>query len=120
MIRDIDHINIASTDMAATRDFLVDVLGFEDGPRPQLSFPGHWLYAGGRAVVHLQDAVGAVVPSRQSVLNHAAFEVDDIDAIMAELKRRGVSYRERTAPDIALRQIFFDITGVTVELNQRG
>lgn len=120
MIRSLDHVNIASADMKAMRDFFVEVLGFEDGPRPQFGFAGHWLYAGGRAIVHLQEAVGDVAPSRKSALNHAAFDVDQIDAIMAELKRRGVAFRERAAPEIALRQIFFDITGVTIELNQRG
>lgn len=118
MIRLIDHVNIATENLAKTRDFFVDVLGFEDGPRPDCGFPGYWLYAGGRAIVHLQLARDPVLPSRGSALNHAAFEVGDIDAVAARLDQRGVAYRMNQVPDSAVRQIFLeDPNGVLVELN---
>ena len=78
MIRLIDHVNIATPDLKTTRDFFVDVLGLEEGARPDFGLPGYWLYAGGRAIVHLQLANGRVVPSQQSALNHSAFEVADL------------------------------------------
>jgi catechol 2,3-dioxygenase-like lactoylglutathione lyase family enzyme len=119
MIRSIDHINIATPNLASTRDFFINVLGLEDGPRPDFGgFPGHWLYANGRAVVHLQLARGDVVPSVQSALNHAAFEVADIDAMMAKFDRLGVVYRTFEAPGTGVRQLFFeDPNGVALEIN---
>ena len=118
MIRTIDHINIATPDLATTRDFFVNVLGLEDGPRPDFGgFPGHWLYANGRAIVHLQLARGSVGPSMQSALNHAAFEVHDLDALIGQLERLGIAYRSFQAPG-AVRQIFFeDPNGVQLEAN---
>lgn len=121
MIRGIDHVNIASTDIKATRDFFVDVLGFEDGPRPSSTTPGHWLYAGGRAVIHLQEAKQPVAPSRAAAINHVAFEVTEMDALAAKLTARGIAYRTRDVPEMNFRQIFIeDVTGVFIELNGRG
>jgi len=118
MIRLIDHVNIATHKLQETRDFFVDVLGLEEGPRPDFGFQGYWLYAGGRAIVHLQLARGPVVPSRESVLNHAAFEVGDIDGLARRLDERGVEYRMIELPGATVRQIFLeDPNGVMVELN---
>jgi catechol 2,3-dioxygenase-like lactoylglutathione lyase family enzyme len=118
MIRVIDHINIATEKLAQTRDFFVEVLGLEEGPRPNVAFQGHWLYAGGRAIVHLQLATGPVSASRHSALNHAAFEVSDLDAVAAKLDQRGIAYRMIQLPDAPVRQIFFqDPNGVLLELN---
>ena len=67
MIRLIDHVNIATEKLQETRDFFVEVLGLEEGWRPEaFGFQGHWLYAGGRPIVHLQQAKGPVVTSRES------------------------------------------------------
>jgi len=118
MIRLIDHVNIATEKLAETRDFFVEVLGLAEGPRPDFAFEGHWLYADGRAIVHLQRARGPAGPSSLSALNHAAFEVGDIDAVAARLDARGVTYRMTQVPGAPVRQIFLeDPNGVLVELN---
>lgn len=120
MIRVIDHVNIATEKLAQTRDFFVDTLGLEEGPRPDFGFPGYWLYAGGRAIVHLQLAKGPVGPSRDSALNHAAFEVDDLAAVAARLDAHGVAYNSFAPPGGGVRQLFLeDPNGVFVELNAR-
>jgi catechol 2,3-dioxygenase-like lactoylglutathione lyase family enzyme len=120
MIRVIDHVNIATEKLAETRDFFVDALGLEDGPRPNVNIEGHWLYANGRAIVHLQRAKGPVAPSRDSALNHAAFEVADLDAVAARLDARGVAYRKFDIADAPVRQLILeDPNGVMVELNAR-
>ncbi len=118
MIRRIDHINIATEKLDETRDFFINVLGFEVGPRADVPFPGYWLYAGGRAIVHLQLAKGPVTASSVSALNHAAFEVDDLDAIAARLDRLGIEYRRIDMAGSPVRQLFLqDPNGVAVELN---
>jgi catechol 2,3-dioxygenase-like lactoylglutathione lyase family enzyme len=117
MIR-VDHINIATENLAETRAFFIDVLGLEEGPRPDFNFPGHWLYGGGRPIVHLQQAKRAVAPSRGSALNHAAFEVADLGPFAAKLDQRGIAYRTYQLPGAPMRQLFFeDPNGVMLELN---
>ena len=47
------HVTVKTDDLEATRDFYRDVLGLEEGFRPDLEFPGYWLYCGDVPVVHL-------------------------------------------------------------------
>jgi catechol 2,3-dioxygenase-like lactoylglutathione lyase family enzyme len=118
MIGLIDHVNIATERLDETRDFFVDALGLEVGPRPDFGVPGYWLYAGGRAIVHLQLAREPVLPSARSALNHAAFEVADLAAAAARLDARGVPYKTFAPPGGRVRQLFLeDPNGVFVELN---
>ena len=42
-IADINHYFVRANDLKATRDFYVNVLGFEEMPRPNFPFPGYWL-----------------------------------------------------------------------------
>jgi catechol 2,3-dioxygenase-like lactoylglutathione lyase family enzyme len=119
-IRTIDHINIATERLEETRAFFVDVLGLVEGYRPEFDFPGYWLYAGDRAIVHMQQSRGAVGPSAASALNHFAFDVADFDAMVARLEQHGVAYRAVTVPGTAIRQAFLqDPNGVRLELNHR-
>ena len=57
------HVTVKTDDLEATRDFYRDVLGLEEGFRPELDFPGYWLYCGEVPVVHLvprQNAIGGL------------------------------------------------------------
>lgn len=118
MIRLVDHINIATQRLEATRAFYVEVLGLVEGPRPPFASAGYWLYAGERPVVHMQEAPKSVGPSDASALNHAAFEVADFDAMLERLKLHGVDYHLTTIPGSSVRQVFFhDPNGVRLELN---
>jgi len=119
MIRGLDHINIVTHDLEATRAFFVDVLGLIEGARPPLSFPGHWFYAGSHPIVHIQHAYVDVGPSSASSLNHAAFSVGDVDGILARLDAAKAVYRMQIIPGTSRRQIFIeDPNGVRLELNE--
>jgi catechol 2,3-dioxygenase-like lactoylglutathione lyase family enzyme len=117
VILGLDHINIATARLGETRDFFVQVLGLEEGPRPTVDAPGYWLYAGDRPLVHLMgldpvaDRAGAVAS-----LDHFAFEVADLSTAKARLAAHGVQFRE----GMVLRgrgQLFLkDPNGVRIEL----
>jgi catechol 2,3-dioxygenase-like lactoylglutathione lyase family enzyme len=119
-IRDLDHVNIRTTDLAATRAFFTEVLGLTVGWRPDFSFGGAWLYAGDKAVVHLVEVVNASTPSQGSVLDHFAFAIDDFEDARGKLEAAGVAYRETAPPNGGIRQFFItDLNGVNIELNFR-
>ncbi len=40
----LDHYTINCADMEKTRDFYRDVLDLKEGFRPDLPFPGYWMY----------------------------------------------------------------------------
>ena len=49
----LDHCSIRTVKLDETRNFFVEILGMDDGNRPDFPFPGAWLYVDGAAVVHL-------------------------------------------------------------------
>src|SRR5689334_18058758 len=51
----LDHAAIKTDRLEETRRFFEEVLGLRVGPRPDFDFPGYWLYAGDRDVVHLVE-----------------------------------------------------------------
>jgi catechol 2,3-dioxygenase-like lactoylglutathione lyase family enzyme len=131
-INTLDHYSIRTADLAATRSFFVDVMGFEVGPRPDFPFPGVWLYQGGIAVVHvigidptdsagLQDYLGdrsATEEAGSGMIDHVAFAATDIDAVRSRISAAGMEFRERQVPAMQLRQLFVnDPSGITIELN---
>jgi catechol 2,3-dioxygenase-like lactoylglutathione lyase family enzyme len=119
-IRAIDHINIGTDRLAETTAFFRDVLGLAEGWRPDFPFGGAWLYAGHTAVVHLVDLADAKAPSSAAALDHFAFRIDDLDAMVRRLDVAGVAYRIGDVPGAPIRQIFLrDPNGVTIELNYR-
>ncbi len=128
----LDHVSIRSADLAACRHFYVELLGLTVGPRPDFPFPGLWLYAGDRAVVHVigtggPDAAGldgylgprdAAAAHGSGSVDHVAFAASGLHAMRERLAEAGVAVRERSVPGLGLHQLFVeDPGGVVVELN---
>lgn len=117
----IDHVNIATSDLAATVAFYVEVLGLLDGYRPPFAVAGHWLYVGDRPLVHIQRVAEPVRPSIGSALNHVALRVADLGAAIDGLKAHGVSHRISCSADGAPHQVFLqDPNGTYLELSAGG
>lgn len=53
MILGMNHFTAIAKDPVATLDFYERIIGLKVGPRPDLGFPGAWLYASDTAVLHL-------------------------------------------------------------------
>ncbi|HXA40169.1 MAG TPA: VOC family protein [Phenylobacterium sp.] len=116
----LDHVNIRTTDLARTRAFFTEVLGLTVGWRPDFSFGGAWLYAGGRDVVHLVEVTRAGGASKGSSLDHFAFAIDDYDDARHRLEAAGIAYEAGASPNGGIRQVFVtELNGVTFELNCR-
>jgi catechol 2,3-dioxygenase-like lactoylglutathione lyase family enzyme len=117
----LDHFTITTSDLARSRSFYMDVLGLTEGDRPPLGFPGHWLYAGDRAILHLVGDDGAVKrggrKANQQGFDHIALAARGMKDLAERLKARGVSFETRDVPGRPRKQIFFlDPDGVKVEL----
>lgn len=112
-----NHFTVLAKDLGATREFYIGVMGLADGPRPDLGFPGAWLYAGDQAVLHI--IAGRALPSDpRGVLDHMAFSAKDLPATVGRLKARGISYDLRRQPESGTWQLFcFDPNGARVELD---
>ncbi len=118
----LDHANLRlrPQDLPAALAFYRDLLGLEEGPRPNFAFPGAWLYAGGRPIVHLacRDTVEPPAgPSPGVSFEHIAFRVRGLPEVRAKLATEGVPYAEAPLPGFPLHQLFLtDPFGLRVEL----
>lgn len=119
MIQGMNHFTITAEDPAATLGFYCGLLGLVDGHRPDLGFPGAWLYppGGQQAVLHV--VFGRPMPAvRTGVIDHMAFTASDLSAVQARLDAAGQRYSLRRQPESGLWQLFtFCPNGARVELD---
>ncbi len=116
----LNHVNIVTGDLEATRKFYSDVIGLIDGDRPSFDFPGAWLYCGDEAVIHLVG-VDDQPDDGTGTIDHVAFEAKGIGNMIELLEGRGVPFHVRDVPGRDIRQVFLhDPNGVKIELNFRG
>ena len=118
MIVGMNHFTVISADEKKTLDFYVGLLGLQIGHRPDLGFPGAWLYAGGsQAVLHVY--FDRPVPTqRAGVIDHMAFSASDLKAVKARFDAAAVKYDLRQQPGAGTWQLFcFDPNGARVELD---
>jgi catechol 2,3-dioxygenase-like lactoylglutathione lyase family enzyme len=116
----LDHFNIRTRRLDDTVRFYEDVLGLENGDRPNFSFPGAWMYSEGRPVVHLVDISPTSEPQKpdSGVVHHVAFASRDFNGMKARLQSKGMAFDTRQVPGGELWQIFVrDPNGVMIELN---
>jgi catechol 2,3-dioxygenase-like lactoylglutathione lyase family enzyme len=120
-IQRVDHYSIRTHDLDRSRRFYTEVIGLVEGPRPPFDFPGHWLYGGEHALVHL---IGLDAPLRAQdtgAVDHIAFAAANREVLLERCRKSNVPYRERSVPRSNLQQVFVkDPDGVTIELNYRG
>ena len=131
-LEQIDHYAIRTSKLEESREFYEDLLGLSVGDRPEFPFPGHWLYIGDHPVVHLVgideddpqglydylgvDELGEVTGG--GAVDHVAFVASDAAGLKAKLETVNLPFRERTVPNLNLKQIFVeDPNEITVELN---
>ena len=118
MLKGLDHVNIATAKLEETRRFFVDVLGFNETPRPDFGIPGYWLALGGRDLLHL---MGVEDGRHEGSIDHFALAVADRDALRTRLKTMNVPFGEFSLPDGSRTQFMLkDPNGVTVELTWRA
>ena len=126
----LEHYLVLSDDIERTRDFYCALPGLVLGARPELGFPGYWIYLGDIPVIHIAEwksysehsaALGIPVstPAQGTgTLDHIAFNGQDADVMLERLESLGISYCLSEVPNVRLRQIFInDPNGIKIEMN---
>jgi catechol 2,3-dioxygenase-like lactoylglutathione lyase family enzyme len=117
MIHGMNHFTVITEDLDRTLDFYVNLLGLEKGPRPDLGFAGAWLYADGRAILHVY-ADRPVPPGIAGVIDHMAFSAKGLRAVKEKFDARGLKYELRQQKGSGTWQLFsLDPSGAKVELD---
>jgi len=116
------HVSFTVSDIDAARRFYGEVLGLPEIERPDFGFPGAWFEIGDVQVHLIVPPEGAPVgrppPSLSPVAGHAAFQIDDYEAVRDALRDQGVEVLE-TAPSVG--QLFVrDPDGNVIELIRPG
>ena len=117
MIHAMNHFTVIAEDLQQTLDFYCGVLGLEQGHRPDLGFPGAWLYAGGQPVLHVYT--GRPMPaSRAGVIDHMAFSARGLKDVKGRFDACSIKYDLRQQRGAGTWQLFcFDPNGAKVELD---
>ena len=128
-----EHYLVLTSDLDATRDFYQDALGMSQGFRPQLGFPGYWMYIGATPVIHIAEwntytahsngkDIPVTVPAASTgSFDHVAFNAQDFESVLARLERHGVTPARNLQSKSGMRQLFvFDPNGVKIEINFRS
>jgi catechol 2,3-dioxygenase-like lactoylglutathione lyase family enzyme len=112
-----NHFTILAENLPETCGFYRDLLGLEEGYRPDMGFPGAWLYAGEQAVLHV--VIRDPLPQqRAGVLDHMAFSAVDLIATVRKLEEKSVRYQLGRQVETGVWQLFFhDPNGARVELD---
>ena len=116
-IEGMNHFTVLTDDVAKTVRFYGEVLGLVPGERPNLDFPGAWLYAEDRPILHIvggrsRDALKA------GVIDHIAFSARGLAATLAKLTAHDVEHICRQQAGSGVWQVFFfDPNGARVELD---
>ncbi len=112
-----NHFTVVTDDLDGARAFYSRVLGLVEGARPDLGFPGAWMYIADQAVLHI--VAGRGVPSESAgVIDHIAFSGEGLREFVARLEREGIEYLLRRQAGTGPWQLFFhDPSGARVELD---
>ncbi len=127
-VKGIDHFLVVSSDLEKTRAFYCDLLGMEQLPRPDFSFPGLWFEAG-NTQVHVtlegEDAgtagQGEFTGNYPAQGQHLAFEIDDAAEAASHLKSLEIEIVDGPylRPDGPLQFYIYDPDGYLIELFSR-
>jgi catechol 2,3-dioxygenase-like lactoylglutathione lyase family enzyme len=118
MIHAMNHFTITAENREATLGFYCGLLGLQQGHRPDLGFPGAWLYAGGdQAVLHIYW--DRPMPAlRTGVIDHMAFSARGLREVKDRFDAAGVKYDLRKQAGSGTWQLFsHDPNGAKVELD---
>jgi catechol 2,3-dioxygenase-like lactoylglutathione lyase family enzyme len=119
MIHGMNHFTVTAEDRAATLGFYCGLLGLKEGQRPDLGFPGAWLYADGNPQAVLHIYWDRPMPSgRTGVIDHMAFTASNLKAVKARFDAAGLKYDLRQQAGAGTWQLFsHDPNGAKVELD---
>ena len=113
-----DHIALKAKNPEEMKDFLIKLLGFEVGFRPNFPFKGYWLYSNGKDVIHifneqatfykdkLKDEDIEIEPLGKNIVNHICFFSDDYEEMIQRIKNMNLKYDVANAPGLPIKQVF--------------
>jgi catechol-2,3-dioxygenase len=108
--------------MDRLRDFYCEIVGLQQGKRPDLGSFGYWLYAGDHCILHLSEtrANESRLTHTSTTFDHVAFTCTDRAEMEARLDRHNIRFSRGHVAELGIHQLFLrDPAGNGVELSFR-
>jgi len=117
--KDFHHAAIRVTDVERARNFYMNVLGFQQIPRPDVPSPGAWLSLG-NAQVHLIHGPTNHADAEPGMATkpHIAIVIDDFPNASAELEKHGIQHRVMIGSVAGSVILLQDPDGNAIELRE--
>ena len=93
----LDHYNIFCKDLDATVRFYERYVGLTNGDRPPFPFPGAWMYAGDKAILHIVSETGRS-DQGSGAIDHIAINCSDIRGTLDQIKKDNMPFEVRKVP----------------------
>lgn len=128
-IKSFNHASREVLSLEKSKQFYVDILGFQQIPRPPFDCDGYWLYGYG---LNLHLVATSTPKDRNDVkvrriqhfsyalprVDHIAFLTEDIASVKAVLDFYDVYYKHEVPPNTGIEQVFlFDPDGNVIEIS---
>jgi len=116
----IDHINISAPKkyLEPEKVFLCEVFQLKEGPRPNFSRPGYWLYHEDKPLIHMVQSDTHVKHETNGFLDHVAFQMTGLEALVNRLNALGIDFTTTNLTEIGTTQLFFySPSGLRLEAN---
>ncbi len=104
-IKRLDHVNLRTHQLQNMIEWYRDILGFQQGPRPNFGFPGAWMYRHGQPLVHLVEVTSNPDHSDDLHLEHAAFSATGLAEFQTHLRKHDVPAKETRIEDFGIVQV---------------
>lgn len=124
----LDHFTIRTARVAETIAFFRDVVRLEAGWRPGFRFPGEWMYAAGKPLLHIvalsadDSELHAYLGEKTDrdgggCIDHISLRCESLAEMQQHLLSQKQPFRERLVPEAGEHQLFLeDPNGVTIEM----
>lgn len=103
MLKQLDHVNVRTGNLAGMIEWYDRVLGAKSGPRPDFPFGGAWLYVKSQPVIHLVDTETTENPGENVQLEHMAFQGEDYQHFIDHLNAERIEFSELKLDDPVAR-----------------
>ncbi|MEP5632010.1 MAG: VOC family protein [Tateyamaria sp.] len=103
-INRLDHVNLRTMQLDTMIAWYVDVLGLQNGARPNFGFPGAWLYAGDAAVVHITQVEGDAGAGSEAALKleHFALTATGSAEFETRLNTHNVTFKKSILAELGI------------------
>ncbi len=124
----LDHFTLRTAKVEETAAFFRDAIGMTEGWRPGFRFPGKWMYAGDRPMVHIANVeannaqMTAYLGNREVTpgggsLDHISLRCTGLSDYQKRLSALRLAFQERVVPELSEHQVFLeDPNGIRIEL----